>query len=262
MSFAEEGFLSRDVPDLIKAIRGTNRAWLDLAYALNRVAASFIAGLRVPAEDNVSFVASLLFMRGISSFESAVLLVERGLTQDAKTLARGCFETAFYLGALRKDPTFIDDLIRDDADRRGKIARALTKLPEDSGLDVSQINLLRAFDESIKASDIQPKAIGIFAAAERAELVDIYNTYYRGLSNDSSHPSITALNRYVESLPSGAIVNLKWLPNPTDLEDAANNICTAAIYIIAYANEFFGDGGTPQSLADAWQSYKGLVEAS
>lgn len=58
------------------------------------------------------------------------------------------------------------------------------------------------------------------------------------------------------------LVNLKWLPNPTDLEDAANNICTAAIYIIAYANEFFGDGGTPQSLADAWQSYKGLVEAS
>jgi hypothetical protein len=262
MSFEKDGFLSSDIDRWILSHRDQHRAWFDLAYYLNRVAVSIIKLIVVKPDENATLVASLLFMRGLSSFESAILLAERGLSQDARTLVRGCFETAFYLGALRNDPAFVEDLVRDDADRRGKLARALTRLPDGSGLSEVHIETLRSFDASIKTSGTQPKPIGILAAAEKAKLVEIYETYYRGLSNDASHPSITALNRHAESSPDGDIIGLHWRPGSDDLADTVNNICTAGIYIVAYGNELFGSEEPPDGLSECWETYERLVDTA
>jgi Family of unknown function (DUF5677) len=64
--------------------------------------------LEVPSDNNSAIQAALLFVRGLSSFPAAILLAERGMTQDARTIIRSCFETVFCFGALRKDPGFLE----------------------------------------------------------------------------------------------------------------------------------------------------------
>jgi hypothetical protein len=51
------------------------------------------------------------------------------MTADARTLVRSCFESLFYLGAVLEDAAFVEALVSDDAERRGKLAKSLLGLP-------------------------------------------------------------------------------------------------------------------------------------
>src|SRR5579872_3392462 len=108
MAAQSSGFLSPQIAIWIEKHRADNAGWFDLAEQLNRVAMQTIPIVVVPEQDNRSLLAALLFMRGACSFQSALVLAERGLTQDARTLVRSCFESVFWLGALRKDESFAE----------------------------------------------------------------------------------------------------------------------------------------------------------
>ena len=123
MTIDTDGFLSADISTWVEKHRKENREWFELASDLNRVAHQQLALLKIPSVDSKAFTAALLFIRGLSNFQGAILTAERGMTLETGTLARSCFETVFYLGALSKSPEFIETLIADDADRRGVIAR-------------------------------------------------------------------------------------------------------------------------------------------
>src|SRR6266700_3297464 len=151
---------------------------------------SWLTAMEVPSDNNQVFMAALLFMRGLSSFQGTLLLAERGMTQDARILVRSCFETVFYFGALLREPDFVEALIRDDADQRGKMARALLKLPEGSGLEGEHTEKLTRFLDDLEQSGKVPQSIRVFETARFTGLKEIYDTYYRGLSNDAAHPSM------------------------------------------------------------------------
>ncbi len=262
MTIDEEGFLSSDIQNWIKKHRAENGAWFALAKELNLIGQRQMALLNVPAGDNQAFLTALLFMRGLSGFQGAIVLIERGMSQEARTLTRGCFETVFCLGAVRKQPSFADAFIRDDASRRQKLARVLLKKPDDSGLDAKHIEKLTEFLDSIAQSGLQSEPLIIARAAELAGLTDIYDTYYRGLSNDAAHPSITALNRHVHADESGTIKALQWGPNVTDVADTLMTACTAAVYVIYFAMEMLNSADVTTRLDRCWEEYKRLIDAA
>lgn len=254
MTIDREGFLSADISTWIEKHRKENREWFELASDLNRVAHQQLALLEIPSEDNKAFTAALLFIRGLSNFQGAILTAEKGMTVETGTLARSCFETVFYLGALSRSPEFIKTLIADDADRRGKIARSLLKLPENSGLEQEHLEKLNRFLAGVEESDITAKPIQIFNMAVCAGLKDTYDVYYRGLSNDSAHPSMTALNRHVESN------KLKWGPDVHDVRYMLKAACTACVYLIFFATEIFKQNEIFVPFESCWETYKRLIE--
>lgn len=83
MIIDEQGFLSPDIQVWIRKHRTENQAWFALAEDLNRIGQRQVALLNVPADDNQAFLTALLFMRGLSGFQGAILLVERGMTQGS-----------------------------------------------------------------------------------------------------------------------------------------------------------------------------------
>jgi hypothetical protein len=176
------------------------------------------------------------------------------MTLETGTLARSCFETVFYLGALSRSPELIKHLIADDADRRGKIARSLLRLPENSGLEQEHLEKLNRFLAGVEESDIAAKSIQIFDMAERAGLKETYDVYYRGLSNDSSHPSMTALNRHVEGN------KLKWGPDVHDVRYMLKAACTACVYLVFFATKIFNQNEIFEAFESCWATYKRLVE--
>src|SRR5260221_1153186 len=259
-AFSEEGFLSPSISEWIKRHRIANARWFGLAEKLNRLAMSVIPVLTVPPDDNKVFLAALLYLRGLSSFQGALLLAERGMTQDARALARGCFKNVFLMGALRRDPTFAAAFVGDDSLRRAKIARALLNLPKGSGLNAAHIKKLNRFMSDFENSKMSAKQINIADAARSAGLIDIYDTYYRGLSNDASHPSVTALNRHVEADERSTIIGLRWGPEVSDVQDTLSCVCTAAIYSIVLISEFCGIGDLENRMGLCWAEYKKLTE--
>lgn len=262
MTIDEQGFLSPEIHAWIGKHRTENRAWFALADDLNRIGQRQLALLNIPADDNQAFLTALLFMRGLSGFQGAILLAERGMTPESRTLIRGCFETVFCLGAVRKDSAFAEAFIRDDASRRQKLARMLLKLPDDSsGLDSHHIDKLKGFLDDLAQSGLQSEPLQIARAAELAGLTDIYDTYYRGLSNDAAHPSVTALNRHVSADKSGFIMGLRWGPDVTDVEDTLMAACTGAVYVIYLAKEMLDREDISDGLDRCWAEYKRLIGA-
>ena len=262
MTLENSGFLSPDISIWIEKHRAANLGWFSLAQNFNSVAMQVLSALTVPPDDNKSFLAALLFMRGLSSFQSALVLAERGLTQDARTVTRSCFESVFWLGALRNDANFADMLIHDDFNRRAKIARPLLKLPNGSGLDAEHIDKLERFLDGIRESGSEATQVNIADAARIAGLTEIYDTYYRGLSNDAAHPSITALNRYTEADRDNNIIGLRWGPDVPDVGRTLSDLCTAFIYLLAWTREFFAISDLQEELERYWTDYKQLVESA
>jgi hypothetical protein len=261
MTIDEVGFLSPEISNWITKHRTANKDWFQLSGDLNRLAQRAISLITAPSENKQILTAALLFIRGVASFQATILLAERGMTQDARISVRSCFETVFYLGALLKDPGVVEALIRDDADHRGKLARALLNLPEGSGLEAEHTARLNRFLNDLKQSGTAPESIRVFETAKLAGLDDIYNTYYRGLSNDAAHPSVTSLNRYLASDRAGMVTGLHWGPDVLDVEDTINNACTAMIYLLTYIGDILGiQEAFGKDLKRCWAKYKKLIK--
>jgi len=259
-TFANCGFLSPDIRVWIEKHRKANQDWFALADALNRVAMSQIPLVNVPDGDNQAFLTAVLFGRCLTAFQGAIILAERGMTAEARTLVRSCFEAVFCLGAVRKDSNFADAFIADDASRRRKIANALLKLPD--GLEAPDLEKLSNFVDHQKKSDVKIEDLSIARAAKLAGLEGIYDTYYRGLSNDAAHPSVTALNRHVEADKSGTIVALRWGPEVADVDNTLLAACTAAVYMVFLAGEMLSNENVTKRFENCWAEYKRLVGLS
>ena len=89
----------------------------------------------------------------------------------------------------------------------------------------------------------------------------IYDVYYRGLSTDASHASVTALNRYVEADEHSMIVGLRWGPEVSDVQDTLMCVCTAAIYLIRLISDSCGLDDLENRMGRCWADYKKLIEA-
>jgi hypothetical protein len=111
---------------------------------------------------------------------------------------------------------------------------------ETSGLDAGHREQLNALLGTFESSGIKAEPLHIWEVANAAGLLDIYNVYYRGLSNDSAHPSVAALNHYVEADESEQVTHFCFGPDVADVEDALFAACTAGLYLITLAKEFFG----------------------
>lgn len=199
-------------------------------------------------------------MRGLSNIQAAIVLVERGLTQESETLCRSGLETVFYLGAVLRDPTFIDSLIKDHSARRKTLANAILSLDEAFSDDVR--SKVATFLKEIESPDDEKekvKTIGIFSAAKSAELKDIYETYYRTLSNDSAHPSIASLDRYIDSDEDGNVRGFLWGPFAIPIDDAVQQIATVLFYLTCFGNEMLGSKNLEAELLPLWNNYKGLT---
>jgi hypothetical protein len=92
MSLEIDGFPSNDLAHLIARNRNENAQWFGLIERLNRVAQRLMLESIVPVHDNQAMLVLLLFTRALFTFQGAAFLIARGMTVDARTLARSCLE--------------------------------------------------------------------------------------------------------------------------------------------------------------------------
>src|SRR5260370_32557877 len=97
------GFLSTDMVAWTAKTRAQFKEWFDLVESFNREAMKILFAIKPRQSINHQLVAASLYGRALQSFQGAVIMAERGMIADARSLVRSCAETAFAIGSLTVD---------------------------------------------------------------------------------------------------------------------------------------------------------------
>jgi hypothetical protein len=262
MPIEDSGFLARDAP-WVSQIRTQHKPWFDLIARLNRLAMSVLprGAQKVPEE---LYIATL-YARAVTMFQGAVLLAERGMAAESRTLVRGCAETAIALGCTRRDKTFPRQLDDDHDRHRVAMANDLLNLPaDDPNVSATQRDDLRRLIAEVSARHAPsgPRKINWAVASSKAAMTDLYLTVYRQTSADAAHVSLRSMDRHVVSDPSGTITGFQFRPYPEEVADTLS----AAIAALFHATEAkllgLGDRASDDALRALALEWRTLVEAS
>jgi Family of unknown function (DUF5677) len=113
MSLQEQGFFSSEIDRFRASVRELPecKVWFEFADHLNRLTLKALSTHEVPIGDATRVAISAFFIRAQQSFQAAVILIERGMIGDARSVLRSGVEGAIALFALAADPTFVDQLV-------------------------------------------------------------------------------------------------------------------------------------------------------
>lgn len=119
------------------------------------------------------------------TYQSIVLLAQRGLEEDSFTLLRRLYEMLFKVVAISKDSNNIEKLRQNELYEFSKLNRKLEK--NEPGTEIfreKKVNFSKATGG---------KKVTVVEWAKMADMVDVYNYQYFILS-DSSHAGYSSMN--------------------------------------------------------------------
>lgn len=223
--FKKRGFLSEHIKVIEDQIESCFQKEVSLLRDINEV----ISKIVFSAADSVNGVSTLdprviavvSGFRTLGNLQGAIILFEKGMAAESKTLVRCIYENAFCIGALVKDSSrFIDMLASDNRASKHGIFNNISK----EMLSKDQNERLSAAILSIEKG----KHLEIKKIADLSGLKDAY-LYYKHLSNDSNHYSATAISKHV--LTEGTHwTSFVWgVSHTDDMEDAAFHCSHASL---------------------------------
>jgi hypothetical protein len=240
----EVGFLSPDIAGIIAEHRERHAVWFALAEDLNRTGQGTLAGVQIGPKEIPAqrLFGILLLIRTLSNFQGGLLMAERSMVVEARTLFRCCFENAFWIAALLKDgDRFIAEIMDDE--RASTRSKATWILKESARLDFSGPNAAARLRAYVEAMDKQWGKVSpqkMEEAARKGGIGDGY-LYYKVLSGDAAHPSISALDRYVVRGQGETITGIKFGPDPDGIADSLNCGCQAMLAVGIAITGMLGD---------------------
>jgi Family of unknown function (DUF5677) len=193
--FKEQGFLCADITNGIANVRAENAGWFKLAEDTN--AALMSAAVAASTVDKTTSmapeaIAVRVLLRSCGTLQGVILLTERGMVAEGRTLARSLIEDAFCIAALLSEPAIFVDMLKADSDasrrNQGKFILAEDLIARGEKRDKLQATI-DAIDKKIEI--MSPKKVAALGPLTRQYL------FYQRLSDDAAHPSARSLHRYM-----------------------------------------------------------------
>jgi hypothetical protein len=233
MGFHQRGFLASDITDAISKIRQEYAEWFRFLDELNADSMAILWAFKPKSDNEQHLVAAVLFCRAVQSYQGAIMMAERGMITEARTLVRNCAETAFALGAIALDRSFLGELIDGHFKHTANLARAyleeqdlFTRLTAQNVLALKQ----QIADIEAEYPEESPKGINWKSVAKRVGMTILYNTVYRDTSSDAAHVTLDALNRHIIADEEENIKSLKFGPDDVDLESTLSIAVSALLH--------------------------------
>lgn len=173
--------------------------WFDGAYRLNRHAMSqYQAASELLPGKSLTDPLALgiqMFPRCFGSFQSCIILAERGAGLEAQSHVRAIYETAFWMGYLITEPNKAVAALqrRGDKDRRRQLERILA-----IG-DFVDAGIRAEARQQLKDMGREPprvRELEIFEVAKAGGLADHY-LHYNDLSHTAAHVSLASIFGYL-----------------------------------------------------------------
>ena len=230
-SFATDGFLSPTIDRFRASLKNVAayKAWFDFADDLNRLGLDMLRDRDVPRDDNQRLTIAILFIRAHKSFQSSLLLAERGLISDARVVLRSGVEGAIALNALANEAAFLDVLIEAHYYNQRKTANVILNdpiyaaqhSPEEIAEMRATITDVNSREQAVAPREFDDPNWGNVA---QKHCKDLY-ILYRLLSSDGTHTTINAIHRHVAYDANQQISELKIGPDTASLVETLKAAC-------------------------------------
>lgn len=206
----EEGFLSEHIEPFRQQICQNHQPHRALVYAVNRFCQRVKFDMHVHNRDGQEIFCAALFIKLLSDVQAAVLLLERGLSSQARSLMRVGLEALIILGKLAGSYEFVEAFIRLGEEQRLRLVQAIQRNPAPA-LDAIRPEITEEVVREIKriVGDI-PRA-SLEQWARDLGLSHFYDTQYRIYSNDV-HSKPRALEQYLVTDAAGEYASFNWGP--------------------------------------------------
>ena len=207
-----DGYLSNQITYLIKKNWNKNTKWFNLCKEINRFLNTAMYKMIVHNKCKLEIMVALLYIRSMSNFQGVIIMAERGMVNEAKTLLRCLLECEFAVVAIDKDKTIVDRLILDDRIQQlGKLKAIKRNIENGVPLpkDTFSIDEIKTFIKDVK-SEIKKSNIKKFTTRDLAEIAGLITTYdsaYKDLSG-TIHVNVRDLEQYLELNEKGEIKQL------------------------------------------------------
>lgn len=186
------GYLSEEALAVRVQVREQYSAILTRAETASERATTAFFEWEWPADWSDSQVSAVaLWVRAATAFQSAIILVERGLVAEGQVLVRTGAECLFFSGALHRDPGLLDRMHANDERHRRTQANAIVR---DSALlariSAEQAEFLKRLAEAPQGSIA---SLSAEKAAQLAGMDDLYQFAFRGYSFTAGHATLRSL---------------------------------------------------------------------
>ncbi len=244
--FETHGFLSDEIIRFRTAVRTTTpyKQWFDFAQELNLFGSEAIRAHKFDQNDTQTMTISALFIRSHQSLQAAVVLVERGMIADARTVLRTLVEGTIAQIALAADAGVIDQLVA--AHRKHQLTICREMLADEkyreqlSHAQIAQLEATVSELELLKGVPGQePRQIN-WADLAKKHCAELYLLLYRPLSSDGTHTTVDAINRHLEADAESRITGLKGGPELTEIVDTFSIACLSFIWVLNSFEEMRG----------------------
>jgi len=205
----------------IEKHRRTYSIWFTFVTEINRISQRLMLALAPPKNDWHRLSTSLVFGRVVSHFQAVVLLIERGMMPEARSLLRSLLEATFTVVAIAKNVHVAQEWYDDELLQRKKRVSSFRQLPLAlralHGIDVQTIDA-KIVELEAEISKQNAKKLTTEYLAQQAGMLDYYNTLYVLLSS-SSHSRIADFEDHIAVDARDNFVGMRWGPDVTGLDD-------------------------------------------
>lgn len=210
----EEGFLSEHLEPYRQRIRAKHQPHYALVFETNKLCQRVKFQMLVHSRDGQEVFGAALFIKLLADVQAAVLLLERGLSSQARSLLRVAIEALIILGKLSKSYEFVEAFIRLGEQQRLRLVRAIQRNAspdlDSIRLEISE-EIIRDIEQIV--GDIPNE--GLEQWARELGLQQFYDVNYRLFSNDV-HSKPRALEHYLEVNSDGEYAVINWGPQLSD----------------------------------------------
>lgn len=235
-----DGYLALDMTHWIEKHRTENKAWFSLAEEINRFAQEQMLKLDIHNKDYQELLVAAGFLRALSSFQGAVLMLERGMIFEAGTLLRAEIEAMFVVAAAAKEREFAHRYILSDGAHKLRLMKNLLKsngeIKEivDASTSWEEVETLR---DQLKAGNINDIQIKDIAAA--AGYSNWYTVVYTYLSQMAAHPTPLSLDNYLLAPDGETVQEFLWGPDVYGIGCILSSGVESLVVVLERVSEVF-----------------------
>jgi hypothetical protein len=252
------GFLSGDIGTWIEKHRQENKEYFDLSEGLNELSQSLMLQLEPKKDKEQEVIVSLLYCRVISHFQGVIILAERGMTSEARSIIRGLLDAVFACCALAKNQELVKDFINDDLCQRLKIVNSFMSLPKDVKRRHKTSNsklkaLAKEIQQEIDEKSVKPLTSEFLA--QKAGMQGHYHTMFSLLSS-STHSRARDLERYFQDADGNKIPDeIIWGPDVSDVDNTLYQACECIFISTRVVLDLFKIENYEIQIGSLWEKY-------
>jgi hypothetical protein len=236
--FETHGFLSDEIEGFRTVVRTKTpyKDWFDFAQELNLFGSVAIRTHTFDERDTQQMTISALFIRSHQSLQAAMILVERGMIAEARTILRTLVEGTIAQIALASDTGVIDQLVA--AHHKHQLTVSREMLADEKYRDQLSQTQIAQLEATVTELELlkgipgkEPRQIN-WADLAKKHCPELYLLLYRPLSSDGTHTTVDAINRHLEADGEFRITGLKGGPELTDIVDTLSISCLSFIWAL------------------------------